>query len=650
MLKVFRWQGFLGFIAIVGLFVLFWMFYASTLIKNTIESYGSDIAGAKVDVGQVNLSFDPLGIALKDVQIADAEQPMKNLMQWQRMNMQVALSPLLSGQVIIQDISMKGLAFNTDRNQSGALLVVQKVETQPSQQQASSSSTSSVAPDLTIKNKLPSVSEILERETLLTEQRGETLKGSLQNSKIKLKSTLSTLPNQQTLQAYNNEFNRIIQGKIVSLDDFKARKEQLAALKQRLQDDKLAFQQASDWVKATQTDLNMQLKALKSAPTEDFERLKNKYQMNFDGMTNISKLLFGEQIAAWLPILQGYYKKAQPIIEQIQSSQEEEKERERLEGRFVRFPLAKPQPDFLIERMNFSIHLTHGNLLTEWRDITHQQGVMNRPTTLHITGEGFSQTANLDIKGLFDHRGDQSINQLTWDMNGLNVKDFKLAGNKMLLKKAKTHITGRADLGIDAMDMTANIKFENADFINLGTSQFDQEMALVLKKVDAFDVDTSIQGNPLKPNIHIASNLDKMLSHAMKKRFHQKKAELTQKLKERLTERMLSYTGEYQEQFKQLDIANNSMAENRKNIELMLKSELNDYIAEQKALAQAKLEAAKQKALAQAKAEVAKKKELARTKAEVAKKAAKEKADAAKKKEEEKLKEKLNDKLKSFGF
>ena len=643
MLKMFRWQGLLGFIVIVGLFVLFWMFYASTLIKHTIESYGSNMVGAKVDVGQVNLSFDPLGLELKDLQITDVDHPMKNLVQWKQVNAQMALSPLLSGKVIIQDISMKDLSFNTDRKTSGVLKNEKKEAPKINSKETKSDSLmpdiASVMPDLDIKSKIPSASEILKRETLLTEQRGKAFKGSLENSKTTLKDTFAALPNKQTLQQYKNELNTIIKGKIISLADFKTRKEKLTALKQQLKDDKIAFQQARDLINATKKDLQAQLKALKSAPTEDFNRLKDKYQMNFDGATNISKLLFGEQIAAWLPVMQNYYQKAQPIIAKMQEIQEEEKERERLEGRFVSFPLAKPQPDFLIERMTFSVHLTNGDLLTEWKDITHQQDVMNRPTTLNIMGEGFSQTANIEIKGLFDHRGGQSINQLTLDMNGLKVKDLKLAGKKMLLKQAKTHVTGRAELNMDAIDLTANIKFKHTDFQNLGTSQFDQEMALVLQKIDAFDIDASIQGNPLKPSIHMVSNLDKMFADAMKKRFHEKKAELIPKLKVRLTERMLSYTGQYKEQFKQLDLASGSMEENRKQIETMLKAEVYDYIAEQKKLAKAKLEAAKEKALV-----------AARAKADAARKAAKAKVDAAKKKEEDKLKEKLNNQLKSFGF
>ena len=74
MLKLFRWQGLLGFIAVTGLLTLFWMFYASSLIKSTIESYGSDLVGAKVDVGDVQMSFDPLGIIIENLEITDVDQ------------------------------------------------------------------------------------------------------------------------------------------------------------------------------------------------------------------------------------------------------------------------------------------------------------------------------------------------------------------------------------------------------------------------------------------------------------------------------------------------------------------------------------------------------------------------------------------------
>ena len=600
MLKMFRWQGLLGFVAFVGLLVLFWLFYASTLIKNSIESFGSDIAGAKVELAQVNLSFDPLGLELRNLKVADAEQPMKNLVQLEQINAQMELTPLLLGKVIIQDISMTGLLFNTDRKTSGALKKAAKQAPQPSksvEKDKSSDAEDSIIPDLDIKAKIPSTSEILSRETLLTEERGNTFKESLENSKTALSETKEKIPSKQTIQEYEAELNAIIKGKITSVADYKARKKKLDALKQRMKDDKLALQKARDQVSSMKSDLQSQLKDLKAAPGDDLKRLKDKYQLNAGGAENISQLLFGDQINQYLPMVQGYYKKAKPIIEKMKENQEEEKARERLEGRFVSFPLAKPKPDFLVERMTFSVSLTNGDLVTKWADITHQQDVMGRPTTLSIMGEGFSQTAKLDIKGLFDHRGDKSINNITLDMKGLQVKELKLAGEKMLLKKASTHVTGQVDFGLDAVDLKAKAKFLQTDFENLGTSNFDQEMGLILAKVEAFDIDASAQGNPLRPSISMTSNLDKMFADATKARFQEKKAEFEQQLKEKLTEKMLSYTGEYKDQLKQLDLANGSMAENRDKIESMMKSEVNDFIAEQKKKAKAKAEAAAKKEL-----------------------------------------------------
>lgn len=233
------------------------------------------------------------------------------------------------------------------------------------------------------------------------------------------------------------------------------------------------------------------------------------------------------------------------------------------------------------------------------------------------------------------------------DMNGLNVKELKLAGNKVLLDHAQTHITGRVNFGLETIDLVGKAEFQQTDFKNLGTSQLDKETGLILAKVDAFKIDASAEGKPLHPKISLTSNLDKMFSDAMKARFHEKKAELEQKLKEQLTKKMLSYTGKYKEQFEQFDLANGSMSENRDKIEGMLKSEVNDYIAEQKKLAKAKAEAAKQKAIADAKARADAAKKKAQAKLDAAKKEAQAKADAAKKREADKLKEKL---LNGLGF
>ena len=69
-----RWSGLVGFIAITTLLVLGWLFAAGPIIKYSIERFGSQAANAKVEVEGVDLTFDPFGIEIKQLTVANADK------------------------------------------------------------------------------------------------------------------------------------------------------------------------------------------------------------------------------------------------------------------------------------------------------------------------------------------------------------------------------------------------------------------------------------------------------------------------------------------------------------------------------------------------------------------------------------------------
>ena len=59
-----RWSGLLGFIAVTALLVVIFVLALPWLIKSSIEYIGTEVAGAKVSVDDVDVSFNPLGVTL----------------------------------------------------------------------------------------------------------------------------------------------------------------------------------------------------------------------------------------------------------------------------------------------------------------------------------------------------------------------------------------------------------------------------------------------------------------------------------------------------------------------------------------------------------------------------------------------------------
>jgi uncharacterized protein (TIGR03545 family) len=87
------------------------------VITNSCES----IFQAKTDIDYLNLKFSDSSFTLKGLQIANKDEPMKNLIQIDSIVLDFEFSQLLKGRVIADELSVNGVATNTDRKTSGDL-------------------------------------------------------------------------------------------------------------------------------------------------------------------------------------------------------------------------------------------------------------------------------------------------------------------------------------------------------------------------------------------------------------------------------------------------------------------------------------------------------------------------------------------------
>jgi uncharacterized protein (TIGR03545 family) len=198
-----RWSGLAGFIVIVAILVVGWMFAAAPLIKYSIEKFGSQAAGAKVDVGGVSLNFNPLGIEVSKVQVANVDAPMENLVEFESALADLELLPLLLGKGIINNLSLTGVEFSTTRLYSGLLDESPESEREAVDQEGASQGEGFVDDSLdSMQQSIPTADELLAREPLLTEQRGTAFQQRFKQSQQAINKSMAANTNYQALAHY----------------------------------------------------------------------------------------------------------------------------------------------------------------------------------------------------------------------------------------------------------------------------------------------------------------------------------------------------------------------------------------------------------------------------------------------------------------
>src|SRR6185295_11786053 len=118
----------LSFLAV--LYVLVAVFF-DPLLRCAAEMAGGFAAGAKVDIAGLKTGLFPPRLELKGVAVADAAQPMQNVIEFDRAAFTLEGGALLQKKFVVGEAALEGLKFSTPRTTSGALpkTAVQPVET-----------------------------------------------------------------------------------------------------------------------------------------------------------------------------------------------------------------------------------------------------------------------------------------------------------------------------------------------------------------------------------------------------------------------------------------------------------------------------------------------------------------------------------------
>lgn len=576
MKHIIRWPGLIAFVVVMGLIIGGSWLFANTLVKSLIESQGTALVGAKVDVGDVQLSLIPAGIVISRLDVANADKPMQNVVSIAHISAQFDLLKALMGQLIIDDASVEGIQFGTARRTSGA--VVKKVS--PPEPPAEPSFVSEQLASL--KSELPDSKELLAREPLMLDQRSEALEKNYQEKKAVWDQLQNQLPDNSKINNYEQRLKAITDSKIKSLADFQQKETELKQLKKDIKADRDLIKQARDHLQLSQQQFSEQLGALKDAPAEDRDRILSKYTFDESGLVNMSGLLFGEQIHQYLETALSWYQKVEPYLASEEKA--ETVRHERAEGRFVRFAENNPMPDFLIKNMAASAVLPAGKVSVALNNITHQQAVINRPTTLVAMSEVLNNLKRLDVNAVFDYRQkDNGHSTADFKLDDLLINNFKVVGGSdfpLVLESASSDMQGQLQLVDGSLHGTLHGSFSQTQFRAQADSGLLKRLAQAFAGIDQFSLDVTLGGSLRKPDIHISSDIDKLLKASMEQQLKEEIAAFRQQLEQELGEQL-------NKALKKVDIdgfadSEQSLDDKLKNLDNMLEAKLDDYVDQQK--------------------------------------------------------------------
>jgi uncharacterized protein (TIGR03545 family) len=503
MARWFRWQGLVAFLLITVAAALFSFLFKDVFVKRFIETSGTKVVGARVELEDARLSLFPPALTLKGLQVANPEEPLSNAIEAARITGTLDGASLLRRRVIINEMRVEGIRFNTLRMNPGALRELPATASRKGEQLSSSE---------VFSLGLPGVEKIVEQADLLSPKLAGSLQAESKRAKERWEKRLTDLPGGDNAAEY--------QRRTEALKDTKA-----AASGQRLHKDVLRdlekLRGAQQELAAEIASLRERTVQLERAPVDDFRRLRERVSASPQGLTSYSRLLFVPKVSLWVERGVLWHERLLPFLQRGGSRKGAVKPLTG-PGFDVRFKEYQPLPDFLIRSVTAAAELGLGEVAGWVRNLTPDQNVLGQPMTFAFAGGGLPRAGSLTLEG----EADRVSRSTEGDTMKLQIKDFRVenvavsafAGVPVTLVSGTGTLEAQAVFNPAGIFLDLNLAVDPARLSveeGKGSESIREALSSALARTVRFNVKASARGTVKEYRVNVTSDLEDVLKEAV---------------------------------------------------------------------------------------------------------------------------------------
>ncbi len=520
-------------------------FGAGPITKSILSSSLEKAIGAENNIESVQYQLQPFGIKINGLQQTDPDNLSQNLFEFKQASASLNVWELMLGQVLIEELKVDSLTFNTERTTAGELYVPEAVHTEDS--------TSTIS-DFKNSIKVPSKDELLAKADLITEKKAKQLQTVWTSEKENVEQSLKNLPSKDSLKKYETQWQAIQNSEIKSLEDLEALKAKIKQLKADISKDKEAVAQIKSQYKTSKSNLDTAYSELKAAPAQDWSNIKEQLPIDDPSALAISKLLFGDEITGYITKAEEIYKTLKPFIDANREAKEQDKLSADLltQGRDIDFTLVEKWPSWMVKSLLIDVIAPDGKAYrVEGNEINVESYVRNKPSLYSVNlvnMDGSEESFELSGQYFVD-KASEFTSKGKWQLKNMAVDGKSLSKNKqMSLTMDQSLLNGDGTFAWqDKLESNHKLKFKNVKMSGEGDSQLANLTLDTLTKVSSFNLDIGVKGSLSSPSVSISSDLDNQLNSAFKEQVSERwdalQVETKQALKDKLTASLNSNSG-----------------------------------------------------------------------------------------------------------
>ncbi len=516
-MKIFRWQGVIAFALIGGAVAVFLIMFLDGIIERGIEENGSQAAKTQIDLASLSTSLLSQAATIEGLEVANPDNNMENVLQIEKLSMDVDGAKAVARKIIIDDLQAKGIRLNQKRT-SPAKIIKSEDKTKSTDQENEDSGSLSLPGLGGIDIKSPE--EILKSEKLETLEAANKAKETIENLKTKWQKKFDTDLNPNSLDETKKKLARLQEKvKAGDLASIPETVKEFQSLQKEIQDRINRIKSIKSEFEKDVQAAKKQLADLKNLPKKDFDRLKKKYSLSMDGGNNALGTLIEGPLKAKLDKAWKAYKMLSPYLNKPSTTLKEDYKYVRGKGANVQFAKAMPYPDFLLKHANLSMNLFETDIEGELKDLTDNPKLYGKPAILNFQSGKNEKFDSFNLNLELDKTSNQSKDTLAIDFKGLNLAGIESSGAGKINGgaanlKGQLKITNENDLegSFKAALNSVSLTIPKQDGNELANT-----IAKSLSSIDRISITIGIRGTMENYQLDIQSNLNDIISGAVKK-------------------------------------------------------------------------------------------------------------------------------------
>ena len=553
-----RWKFVIPSFIIVAAMIAVTVLFLDTFIRKALVAGGEKAFGAKVEIAGVKTRLRNMSVSISGVAVADKDNEWRNVFEAESLRFSMEPLPLLSKKVIIDEMSVAGIRWGTQRATSGALppRKLKKIAA-AGRKEDENSATARLLNRLKEKGKeelasLPalqtiqnaqsgikdlSVGKVVASLDLQSPAEIEKIKSDISARSEQFSKTLEGLQVNEKAAKAGALLNELKDVRIQNLSDIertRSKIDELNRTKNELEQSYKDIQSLQSQVSSAFSDSKNILARLEEAKDRDFQSLMAKMQLPSFSYSNIAQGIFGPM---WI-------NRANSVIHYIhiarkympaRSKKDKKATRPRLRGIDVSFPRENALPSFLIRTVSLSGSTGGPGKTGEALDfkgiagnITSDPVLLGKPLTATI--DGIQGSKRLALSAELDHTTIDTTDRIDISYSGLPVKDFNLPSSEYLpafnegTVAIESSFTLKSSATVDCY-MDAVLSGIGV-YSGSASNEINKIVAQLWEGVTEIRIHSGLAGSMDNPALSVSSNLDDILSSKIKNLYGEKLAEV----------------------------------------------------------------------------------------------------------------------------